>query len=219
MSDSRAVVSKGQFLERPTLIPVREHVLEGLSHRGDAQPPLLIIPPPPGQGGMDHPAAAEIAWAAARRGFATLRFNFRGVGASQGAPGGPEDRLEDGEAALRVLEENAQVVTAAVASLGASASTACALIHLHPGTSGLCLISPSDIPLTDLARVRVPLLAIAAEMDGSLPTAALGAAVAEAGGRLELMPEDDASFRRHLSEVGRAVARWLEELGSDSAKR
>jgi len=163
---------------------------------------------------MDHPVAAEVAWTAAIAGFPTLRFNFRGVGASQGAPGGPEERLEDCEAALRVLEENAQVATAAVASLGASASTVCSLTDLHPGISGVCLISPSDILLADLARVPVRLLAIVGEEETSLPRAALAAAVTEAGGRLEVIENDDASFRRHLTYVGKTVAHWLEELGS-----
>ncbi len=212
----RAVVSKGQFLERPTLIPVRDFFLEGLSHRGDARPPLLIIPPPPKQGGMNHAVAAEIAWAAAMAGFPTLRFNFRGVGGSQGKPGGPQERLEDSEAALRVLEENAKVVTAAVSALGASAATALSLHELHPGVSGLCLVSPSEIDLSDLARVGVPVLAVVGEREDSVPRAALAASVTEAGGRLEVIAGADSAFHRNLTEVGKAVVRWLEEHSSTS---
>ena len=43
---------------------------------------------------MDHVVAAEVAWAAATAGHPTLRFNFRGVGASQGEQGDPAARLD-----------------------------------------------------------------------------------------------------------------------------
>src|ERR1700694_3261670 len=108
--------SRGKVLERPALIPVGTELLDGLSHRGDLQPPLLILPPPPNEGSMDHPVAAEVGWAAARAGFPTLRFNFRGVGGSQGVRGDENSRVQDAEAALRALEENAQRVTSVVAS-------------------------------------------------------------------------------------------------------
>src|SRR4051812_9289647 len=102
------MVAKGQFLERPTLIPVKKTVLEGLSHRGSKLPALLILPPPPGEGGMDHVLAAEIAWAAATADHPTLRFNYRGIGASQGEVGTASEWLTDAEAALRLIEENAK---------------------------------------------------------------------------------------------------------------
>src|SRR5919201_77207 len=77
------MVTRGQFLERPALVPVKDVVMEGLWHRGERRPPLLIIPPAPEEGGsMDHVVATEAAWAAATRGFPTLRFNFRGTGGS-----------------------------------------------------------------------------------------------------------------------------------------
>jgi len=112
------VVHQGQFLERPAIIAVGNCVLDGLWHRGEVRPPLLIIPPPPNQGSMHHPVLSELAWAAATSGFPTLRFDFRGVGASQGQPSGPAERLTDAEAALRLLEENTGVARAAVASFG-----------------------------------------------------------------------------------------------------
>src|SRR5687768_14662872 len=102
------MVLKGQFLERPTLIPVGGVVLEGLSHRGDKRPPLLIVPPTPEEGGsMDHVVAAEVAWAAATRGFPTLRFNFQGVAGSQGKRSSGAALVADAEQALALVHENA----------------------------------------------------------------------------------------------------------------
>jgi alpha/beta superfamily hydrolase len=157
---------------------------------------------------MDHPVGGELAWAATRAGHPTLRFNFRGVGASTGSPGGPDAQLEDVESALRVLEENAGTVAAAAASLGSSAPTLLALAAKHPGLAGLALVSPVAIEVEDLARVRHPLLVVVGALE-SLRGAALAAAVAEAAGTLVVIPGADARFLRNLPLVGRSVARWL----------
>ncbi len=207
------MVTERPFLERPAIIPIGEWVLEGLWHRGDSLPPLLIVPPPPEQGGMDHPVLAEIAWASARAGFPTLRFNFRGTGASQGERGGDRERLADAEASLRVLEENTGVARVAVCSLGGSAPAIIELQRLHPGISGLCFVSPVAIPSPDLSRIAVPLLAIVGEGDRSIAPAALAAAISEAGGRMEIILGADAQFQSGLPEVGKSVVRWLAELG------
>ncbi len=205
------MVTRGQFLERSTVIPAKQGVLEGLSHRGTRAPPLLIVPPPPGSGGMDHPVAAELAWAVTRAGHPTLRFNFRGVGASPGTPGGPEARMEDMESALRVLEESAGTAAPAVVALAASASSVLALEGAHPGLSGVALVSPAALEVEELARVRHPLLVVVGAEE-PLRRAALAAAVAEASGQLVVVPGADGSFQRNLPEVGRSVARWLAGL-------
>ena len=93
----------GQVLERPALVDAGEVTLEGLSHRGARAPPLLLCPPE--GSGMEAPALAELAWASARAGHASLRFQHRGVGASQGSPD-PARRLDDAEAAFRHLRES-----------------------------------------------------------------------------------------------------------------
>ena len=205
------MVTRGQFLERATVIPTGDGVLEGLSHRGTRAPPLLIVPPPPGEGGMDHPVGAELAWAATRAGHPTLRFNFRGVGASPGRPGSPQAQQADVEAALRVLEENAGTVAAALATLGGSAGTALEMGRTHPGLAGLALVSPRLAEVEELARVREPLLVVVGEGE-PVPRAALAAAVTEAGGTFVIIPGADARFQRNLPEVGRAVVQWLAGL-------
>ncbi len=211
------MVTQGQFLERPAIIPVENCILDGLSHRGGARPPLLIVPPPPKQGNLQHPVLAELAWAAAHASFPTLRFDFRGVGASQGVPGGPAERLADAEAALRLLEENTGAATVAVGCFGGSAETILALPRLHPGIAGLCFVSPALLSPADVSRIAVPVLAIIGERDTSVAPAALAAAIGEAGGRMEIIHGADRNFDRSLREVGKAVVRWLSELGTPRA--
>ena len=205
------MVLRGQFLERPTLIPVGELVLEGLWHRGSRAPPLLVLPPPPQDGsGMDHVVCAELAWAATRANHAELRFNFRGIGASQGEPGGGTAQLKDAEAALALIEENARTPPA-VAAVWGSSIVARALLELHPTVRGIVLIDPPQEEVSELIRVKAPLLVVVAEQS-PLPRAALAAAVTEAGGQLEIIPDADRTYRKNLTQVGRAVADWLERL-------
>jgi uncharacterized protein len=202
---------RGQFLERATVIPTPTGVLEAVSHRGSRGPPLLVIPPPPGSGGMDHPVGAELAWACSRAGHPTLRFNFRGVGASPGETGGPPTQREDVEAALRALEENVGAGSAAIASLGDSASTGLALALSLRGLAGLALISPGRLEAKALEGLRPPLLVVVGAEEPS-PRAALSEAVAEVGGTLVVVPGADGRFQRNLPEVGQAVVRWLQSL-------
>jgi hypothetical protein len=208
------MVLKGQFLERPSLIPVGPLVLEALSHRGEGRPPLLALPPPPEEGGsMDHVVTAEVVWAAAIAGFPTVRFNFRGVAGSQGARGGPEEQVEDAEGALHLLLENTGTTQACVAATGGSASTALELLRRHPGIAALALISPLRIGPEELARLSIPLAVVVAEHDLRLPRAALAAAVSGVGGRLAVVEHADQTFTRNLPQVGKAVVHLLRRLG------
>ncbi len=211
------MVLKGQFLERSTLIPVGDEVMEGTAHRGEKRPPLLVIPPRPEEGGgMDHVIAAELVWAAATAGFPTLRFNYRGVGASQGSRGTGEALVQDAEAAMRVLLENAQSSSLAVATIHGSARVALELQARHPAVGGLCLVAPRDVEPAALARLDRSLLVVVGEEDKHLSRVALSAAVGETPrGELEVVEDTGATFHRNLPQVGRFLAAWLKRLSGE----
>ena len=211
------MVLKGQFLERSTLVPVGDEVMEGTAHRGEKRPPLLVIPPRPEEGGgMDHVIAAELVWAAATAGFPTLRFNYRGVGASQGSRGTGEALVQDAEAAMRVLLENAQCGSLAVATLYGGAQVALALQARHPAVGGLCLIAPRDVDVASLARLDRSLLVVVGEEDKNLSRVALSAAVGETPrGELEVVEDAGPTFHRNLPQVGRFLAGWLKRLSGE----
>jgi alpha/beta superfamily hydrolase len=198
------VVLAGQFLERPALVDAGGGlVLEALYHRGVRRPALLVCPPTGPGGGMDAAPVAELAWAAARAGHASLRFQHRGVGASQGEVD-PGREGEDAEAALRHLTETAGP-RVAVAALGPGAATALALARAHPELERVALVAPAA-PLAALppaARILVVLPEErAAEADGLV--APLGPR-----GRVEVVAGADALFRSGLPQVGRAVLDWI----------
>jgi uncharacterized protein len=214
------MVLKGQFLERTTLIPVpgTQEVMEGTAHRGERQPPLLVLPPRPEEGGgMDHVISAELAFAAARAGHATLRFNYRGVGGSQGARGDLAALGEDASAALDVALENARAPTAVLAALHGSASVALALLARRPqALCGLVLVGPKELPLQQLSRLPVPLRVVLWSGDRSTPREVLSAAVEASGGTLELVDDAGPAFPRNLATVGHLVARFLQQLSGRS---
>lgn len=208
------MVQKGQFLERSTLIPVGREVMEGTTHRGQKRPPLLILPPRPEEGGgMDHVISAELVWQAANAGFPTLRFNYRGVGASQGQRGSGEALVDDAEAALQVLLENTGSPAVAVATLYGGAQVALALQARRPEVCGLALVAPADVAPRDLGRVKRSLLVVVGTENSGLPQAAeMASAVAGAGGELEMVEDAGPTFHRSLPSVGRLVAGWLQRL-------
>jgi hypothetical protein len=211
------MVQKGQFLERPSLVPVGREVMEATVHRGQKRPPLLVLPPRPEEGGgMDHVIAAELVWHAANAGFPTLRFNHRGVGASQGKRGSLDALVQDAEAALQVLLENTGSPSVAVASLHGGAQVALALLARRPELAGLALVAPADVVPEHLALVQRSLLVVVGTESTGLPhAAALGSAVASAGGEMEIVEDAGPTFHRSLPAIGRRVATWLQRLSGN----
>ncbi len=85
-------------------IPGRGVTLEGRFLPGQAGGLVITHPYPLFGGSMNN----NVVWTAEQafhiRGYATLCFNFRGVGRSTGAYGGGEDEVEDVAAALEFLQ-------------------------------------------------------------------------------------------------------------------
>jgi len=77
--------------------------LEGTLRVPDGEPRAIVViahPLPTHGGEMRNPLVAGIARACAERGWYALRFNFRGVGASDGTWTGGRDEVEDVGAAV-----------------------------------------------------------------------------------------------------------------------
>ncbi|MFT3709290.1 MAG: alpha/beta hydrolase [Archangium sp.] len=211
------MVLKGQFLERPTLIPLANGlVLEGVSHRGDKKPGLLVLPPPPLEGGgMDHVVGAELAYAISRAGHPTLRFNYRGVGGSQGKSSpSPMDWLEDALAAHELARENSAGAPPLIATIGASDAVALKLMELQP-IAGLALINPSFAKPTDFEgreKLSWPLGVVVGEHDDTQERGRWAAVLDRLEGRFTLIPGANRTFQRNLPMVGQAVASLFSTL-------
>jgi len=218
------MVLKGQFLERPTLIPLANGlVLEGVSHRGAARPGLLVLPPPPIEGsGMDHVVGAELAYAVSRIGHPTVRFNYRGVGGSQGQPSrSPSEWLEDALAALQLAEDNTEGHPAVVATIGASDAVALKLAELK-SIAGLVLINPSLAQPADFESresLAWPLGVVVAEHDAAQDRGRWASVLDRLEGTFSLIPGAHRTFQRNLPMVGQAVASLVSLTGQGGARR
>ena len=136
--------------ERPTTVRAGAETLEArLAVPEGARWGVVICHPHPLYGGdMDSPVVARMAEACADRGLATLRFNFRGVGASTGRHDEGRGEQDDLRACLEHLKESlggdARVAPAGysfgdydvVATFEAPSDTTAAAIALAFGAGG-----------------------------------------------------------------------------------
>lgn len=172
----------------------------------------VIAPPHPLYGGsMESPVVAELSWAIARNGLATLRFDWRGVGASAGTPSGDlDDASTDYRDALAQLAESvAGPLVAAGYSFGAVAALAAAA--QAPRVRSLVLIAPPPSMLDRAALAEHPfdVLIVAGEHDGIAPAAALEAIAASLPrGRFVRIDEADHFFGAGLADLSRAVTEF-----------
>jgi pimeloyl-ACP methyl ester carboxylesterase len=200
------VVLPGQYLERPTLVDVDGVTLEALYHRGE-RPPALLLCPPLGGEGMDAPLLAELAWAAAREGHASLRFQHRGRGASQGAPDHAM-AVVDALAALEHLRETAGPLLVAV-GLGSGCGTALRVAE-RAGLRRAVLLAPEEAPPVPPG---LSVLVLLPEAFSGPSAAALAAAGAPGGGRVEVVEGVDPAFRAGLPGMARRAVSFVGSRG------
>ncbi|MEE9609032.1 MAG: alpha/beta fold hydrolase [Myxococcota bacterium] len=207
----------GKRQERAVTIAVGDGglVLEGLYVAGvDAESGGAVIAPPhPLYGGsMESPVVSELAYACEKSGLASLRFNWRGVGASGGESSGEAgDADADTDASLVQLEETVEgPIVACGYSFGAAAALRVAVRRLR--VRRLVLVSP-PVSLLDrdaLAQLPCGLLLVTGEADAIAPPAdlaAIGRRLEHA--RFEAVPDADHFFAMGLATVGRVVSDWL----------
>ncbi len=92
-------------MEETVSFPCGDLSLEGRLLEGGPFGAVLCHPHPLYGGNMENNVVHACARVLQELGWTTLRFNFRGVGRSQGAPGEGEAEWEDVRAAIRLLQE------------------------------------------------------------------------------------------------------------------
>ncbi len=203
------MVKKGEYLERPALIDAGGLWIEGLFHRGIDKPGLLICPPIAGEIGMDAPPVAELGFATARVGRASLRFQHRGFGASQGEADATR-AVDDARAALSHLEACLVSPRADVAGYRTGALTALALARTTRRVRSVVLIAPHELlDLAGLEHARI-LVVLPGEQPEEEQEAWRARLEAHPEGELTVVDGADHRFVRGLSLVGERVIAWLE---------
>jgi alpha/beta superfamily hydrolase len=106
-------------------------------------PVAIILQPHPAQGTMNHPIVLALYQSFVKRGFATLRFNFRGVGRSQGTFDNGIGELSDAASALDWLQQfNPEAHTTWVGGFSFGAWIGMQLLMRRPEIKGFISIAP-----------------------------------------------------------------------------
>lgn len=103
--------SRPQALSMTVTFPSGDLSLEGALVRspGSSQAAVVCHPHPQCGGDMNNSVVRAVAGSLERAGYATLRFNFRGVGRSDGRYAGGVGEIEDARAAVRYVMESTGV--------------------------------------------------------------------------------------------------------------
>jgi alpha/beta superfamily hydrolase len=176
-------------------------------------------------GDMHNPVVVRAIEACGTLGLATLRFNFRGVGASTGAHDGGPGEERDAEAALDHLRE-ALGPTAPVGLVGYSfGATVSARVAGRQALAGLVLIAPpialaGPAPFEGLESFPGAFLIIAGSRDEFCPAKQLE----DLGRRLPrgavtVIEGANHFFFGKLFPLGEALTAWARQLQAGEAGR
>ncbi|HUI17280.1 MAG TPA: alpha/beta hydrolase [Alphaproteobacteria bacterium] len=112
--------------------------------RGGAAPMALVLHPHPQHGGtMNNRVVYALYQTFVRRGFSTLRFNFRGVGRSQGSFDRGEGELSDAASALDWLQTvNPNAASCWIAGFSFGAWIGMQLLMRRPEIAGFISVAP-----------------------------------------------------------------------------
>ena len=179
----------------------------------DARGGAVVAAPHPLMGGtMDSPVTTEIALALSDVGYASLRFNWRGVGASAGSPSGEAvDADVDYQAALDFMLES---VEGPIVGCGYSwgALTAARVCLDVPRVQKLVLVAPPPEMLdrAALATCGKAILVIVGDADEYASAAALRDILDDIDrSALVVLDGVDHFFMAGLADVGRDIRGWL----------
>ena len=106
-------------------------------------PVAILLQPHPAQGTMNHAIVIAMYNSFVKRGFATLRFNFRGVGRSQGVFDNGIGELSDAASALDWMQQfNPEAHTTWVGGFSFGAWIGMQLLMRRPEIKGFISIAP-----------------------------------------------------------------------------
>jgi alpha/beta superfamily hydrolase len=157
--------------------------LEGRFHPGRTKnaPIAIILHPHPQFGGtMNNPVVYHLYYAFANRGFAALRFNFRGVGRSQGVFDHGQGELSDAAAALDWAQAaNPDARACWIAGFSFGAWIGMQLLMRRPEVEGfISIAAPANLyDFSFLAPCPSSGLFVHGDKDSVVPGAAVGTLV------------------------------------------
>lgn len=197
-------------------------------HNKEVNSPIAIIlhPHPQFGGTMNNPIVHSLHYMFIERGFSVLRFNFRGVGRSQGLFDNGAGELSDAAAALDWMQSfnrEAQICWIAGISFGAWISMQ--LLMRRPEISGFMSIAPlaKHYDFSFLAPCPASGLFVNGELDAVTPTDSVNALVTKLKTQKGItidhqqMPEANHFFTDRIEELTGICGTYLDKrLKADS---
>jgi hypothetical protein len=184
---------------------------------------VVICHPHPLYGGdMENPVVVRVQEVCSALGLATLRFNFRGVGASGGVHAGGVGEQDDAVAALDALAKAIGNGALTIAGYSFGSRIAALVGSRDRRIAGLALIAP-PLAMSDFGFLqdrKIPTLAVVGTRDQYCPPESFASFVA---GRpwikTATIEGADHFFFGKLFPLGEAVAEWARQLSPGRGAR
>jgi alpha/beta superfamily hydrolase len=198
--------------------------LEGrYQHGKQPNPPIaLMLHPDPRHGGTMHNKVVYAMYQSfAKHGFSVLRFNFRGVGRSQGKFDRGEGELSDAASALDWLQAyNPNATGCYIAGFSFGAWIAMQLLMRRPEINGFIAVAPpaSMYDFSFLAPCPSSGLVIHGTKDEIVPQESVGKLVHKLSNQrdiqIDFRPIDGAShfFYEHMDELSGTLDEYIAGL-------
>lgn len=183
-----------------------------LDATADANAAAVICHPHPLYGGsMDNNVVAALDEACRATGCATLCFNFRGVGESDGGYGNVTGECDDAAAAIDFLRERVGDLPLVLAGYSFGAMVALQVGSRHPAVTHVIAVAP-PLAMGEMAVPPWPTLLLAGDRDSYCPPAALTtfAARLAAGSEARTLAGADHFLVGHEAAVSAAARRFVE---------
>ena len=182
---------------------------------------LVICHAHPGmQGTMKSPLLVAIRDALVERNWSVLRFNFRGVGGSEGEFGDGLDEVDNAIAKVRFVRGEHPDAPVAILGWSFGAAVAMRAAAREPEIEACVAIAPSVAPKPGISRgvptpsdlgLDVPLLIVCGANDDVTPPEAAREWAAQAGAHYEEIAAANHFFWAKYDPLIGAVAGFLEE--------
>lgn len=207
---------------RPVTLSSRDGLALEAAFDGPPDPKaaLLLCHPHPKMGGtMDAPLLLAVRDELLAHDWAVLRFNFRGIGASEGEPGTGIDEVSDAGGGLDWLRTNYEQMPRAVAGWSFGAGVAMKLAMKEPDLLACVAIAPSAERKPDVTEglpspANVPrdlkLLVVIGARDDVVDSGAGARWARAAGAEYRAMPGANHFFWAKYESLATEVTEWLD---------
>jgi uncharacterized protein len=202
------------------IFPGPEGRLEGRFHPAPARAPVaLILHSHPQAGGTMNNKIVQLLYQTfVRRGFATLRFNFRGVGKSQGTFDNGIGELSDAASALDWVQSiHPEAETTWIAGFSFGAWIGMQLLMRRPEISGFISVSPpaNIYDFSFLAPCPSSGLMVQGDQDTVVPQDSVAKLVAKLSHQrgikinYQIIPGATHFYTEHLDQLSKTVDDYL----------